>query len=114
MAGKRVDDVASKVGAIGRRQRGALLAPEIIRQDQFVVLVGQDKVDTGSLEISVEQELRVGDDDGARGSVQGMRRHGIDVKMPMRMRTRAIKRQLGIEFAGVVQKSHPKTGLIFI
>ncbi len=43
-----------------------------------------------------------------------MRRHGIDVKMPMRMRTCAINRQLGIEFAGVVQKSHPKTGLIFI
>jgi hypothetical protein len=32
------------------------------------------------------------------------------VKMPMRMRTRAINRQIGIEFAGVVQKPHPKQG----
>jgi hypothetical protein len=32
VAGERVDDVAGKVGAIGRRQRGALLAFEIILQ----------------------------------------------------------------------------------
>jgi hypothetical protein len=32
------------------------------------------------------------------------------VKMPMRMRTCAINRQLGIEFAAVVQTPHPKQG----
>ncbi len=77
VAGKCVDDVAGKVGAIGRRQRGALLALEIILQDQFVVVFGKDEVDAGSLEISVEQQLRVRDDNGAGG--RPMRGHRIDV-----------------------------------
>jgi len=33
-------------------------------QHQFAVVPGQDQVDAGSLEISVEQQLRVGNDDG--------------------------------------------------
>src|SRR6266404_2644030 len=65
VAGKRVDDVAGKMGTIGRRQRGALLALEVILQHQFAVVPGQDQVDAGSLEISVEQQFRVGNDDGA-------------------------------------------------
>ena len=108
MTGKRVDDVAGEMGAIGRRQRGALLALEVILQDQFAVVPGQDQVDAGSLEISVEQQLRVGDDNGASGGP--MCRHRIDVDVRMVRRTRAIKRQFGVEFAGVIQRSTPKKG----
>jgi hypothetical protein len=35
---ERVDNIAGQVGAIGRRQRGALLALEVIVQDQLVVV----------------------------------------------------------------------------
>jgi len=65
VASKRVDESAGKMGTIGRRQRGALLALEVVLQHQFAVVPGQDQVDAGSLEISVEQQFRVGNDDGA-------------------------------------------------
>jgi len=65
VAGKRVDDVAGQMGTIGRRQRGALLALEVIPAAPVRGRPGQDQVDAGSLEISVEQQLRVGNDDGA-------------------------------------------------
>ncbi len=71
MAGQRVDEVAGEVGAVGRRQRGALLALEVILQDQFVVVLGQDQVDAGSLEIPVEQQMRIRDDNGVRRRVGG-------------------------------------------
>ena len=59
------------MGAVGRGQRGALLALEIIVQDEFAVVLGKDQVDAGSLEIPVEQKLRVGNDDRVRGRVRG-------------------------------------------
>ena len=43
--GQRVDDVAGEMGAIGRRQRRPLLALEVIVQDEFVAVAGQDEVD---------------------------------------------------------------------
>ena len=66
VAGQRVDDVAGEMGAIGRRQRGALLALEVILQDQFLVVLGKDQVDAGPLEIAVEQQMRVRNDDRVR------------------------------------------------
>ena len=47
-------------------------------QDQFLVVVGQHQVDAGALEVSAEQQLSVGDDDGIRGSMRG---RAIDVRM---------------------------------
>jgi hypothetical protein len=88
------------VGAIGRRQRDALLALEIIMQDQFVVVVGQDQVDAGSLELSAEQQLGVRDDNGIRRSV---RRRAIDMCMHSGVRNRAINRQLGVEITNEIQ-----------
>ena len=43
-----------------------------------------------------------------------MRRHRIDVDVRMVWRTRAVKRQLGVEFAGVIQRADPEKGLITI
>ena len=43
VAGQRVDEIAGEVRAIGRRQRRALLALEVIVQDQFVVVMGKDR-----------------------------------------------------------------------
>ena len=36
MAGQRVDEVAGEMGAVGRGQRRAFLALEVIVQDQFL------------------------------------------------------------------------------
>ncbi len=47
VAGQRVDEIAGEVRAVGRRQRGALLALEVVVQDQFVVVVGKHQVDAG-------------------------------------------------------------------
>jgi len=65
VASKRVDDVAGKMGTIGRRQRGALLALEVVLQQPVRGRPWTGSVDAGSLEISVEQQFRVGNDDGA-------------------------------------------------
>ena len=100
MAGQRVDDVAGEMGAIGRRQRGALLALEVIVQDQFVVVLGKDQVDAGPLEVAVEQQMRVRDDDGVRRRVRGYR---IDMVMGIGMSTRTVNVQLGVEFADEIQ-----------
>jgi len=66
MPGERVDDVAGQMRAVGRGQRGALLALEIIVEHDFAVIAGQDQVDAGPLEVRVEQEMRVGNDDRIR------------------------------------------------
>ena len=81
VAGQRADDIAGEVRAIGRRQRRALLALEVILQDQFVVVPGKDQVDAGPLEVAVEQQLRVRDDDRVRRRVRGVRGNGLDVGM---------------------------------
>jgi len=78
---QRVDNIAGEVGAVGRRQRGALLALEVIRQDQFVAVLGKDQVNAGSLEISVEQQMRVRDNNRVRRSVRGVRGNGLHVAM---------------------------------
>ncbi len=103
VAGERADDIAGEVRAIGRRQRRALLALEVIMQDQFVVVPGKDQVDAGPLEISVEKQLRVRDDDGVRRRVRSVPGNRLDMGMALGMQTRAVSRELGVEFARVIQ-----------
>ena len=69
-------------------------------QDQFVIVLGKDQIDTGPLEVSVEQQVGVGNDDRAR---RRMRRHRIDAEIAMGMRTRVIRGEPGVEFTGVIQ-----------
>jgi hypothetical protein len=71
------------MGAVGRRQRGALLALEVIGHDQFVVVLGKDQVNAGSLEVSIEKQLRIGNDNRIRGSVGGVLGNGLEVAMRM-------------------------------
>ena len=103
VAGQRVDEIAGEMRAIGRRQRRALLALEVIVQDQFVVVAGKDEVDAGPLEIAVEEQLRVRNDDGVRRRMRRMLGNRLDVGMPLGMQTRAVSRERGVEFAGVIQ-----------
>ena len=57
--GQRVDEVAGEVGAIGRGQRGALLALEVLMQDELAVAVGEDQVDARPLEVAVEEQMGI-------------------------------------------------------
>ena len=54
---QRVDNIAGEVGTIGRRKRSALLASEVILQDRFVVVLGNNQVDAGSPKISVKRQI---------------------------------------------------------
>src|SRR6266481_3856606 len=113
MPRQRVDNIAGEMGAVGRRQRSALLALEVIRQEQFVVILGKDQVNAGSLEIAVEQQMRSGDDDRIRGGVRSGWRNSLEVAMRMRMRAWTSNGEHGIIFAGVIQ-SNPATVKIYL
>ena len=97
------------MGAIGRRQRSALLALEVIVQDQFVVVFGKDQVKAGSLEISVEKQLRVRNDNGIRRSVRGARRNRLDMDVRIGMRPRPSAGKSGVEFANEIQRATAKS-----
>ena len=56
---QRVDEVAGEVGAVGRGQRRALLALEVLAQHEFLVATGEDKVDARPLEVAVEQQMSI-------------------------------------------------------
>ena len=66
---ERADDVAGEVGAIGRGDRGALVAPEIIVNDEVMAVVRQHEIETRALELAVEDQVGVGNDDRAFGHV---------------------------------------------
>ena len=70
ISGQRIDDVAGEVGAIGRRQRRPLLALEIVMQDEFAVLGGQDEIDARPLEIAVEEQMGIRNNNGVRGRMR--------------------------------------------
>ena len=57
---QRVDEVAGEMGAVGRGQRGALLALEVLMQDDLAVAAAKDQVDARPLEIAVEQQMGIG------------------------------------------------------
>ncbi len=103
VAGQCVDEIAGEVRAIGRRQRRALLALEVVVQNQFVVVMGKDEVDAFTLEVAVEQQLRIGNNDGVGGRMRRMLGHRLDVGLPLGMQTGAVGRERGVEFAGVIQ-----------
>ena len=99
VTGQRVDEVAGEVSAIGRSQRGALLAPEVIMQHQFAVAVGEDQIEARPLEVAVEQQVGIRNDNGVG---RRMRRNAVDVDRTMEMRTMAVRQHIG-KFAGQTQ-----------
>jgi hypothetical protein len=106
VAGQRVDNVAGEMGAVGRGQRRALLALEVIMQDQFLMVPGKDQIDAGPLEISIKKQLRVRDDDCIRGNMRSVNR--LDVDVAIGIQPRSVSGKLGIESASIIQKGHRK------
>ena len=62
-AGMPGDTVAPQLAATA-----ALLVAHfaVIVKDQFAIVLGQDQIDDGPLEVRVEKQMRVGDDDRVR------------------------------------------------
>jgi hypothetical protein len=88
------------VSAIGRSQCGALLALEVILQDQFAVITGEDQVDTGPLEISGEEQMRIANNDGAW---RRARRNTVDMDVCARMSALAVRQPI-IKSSGQAQR----------
>ena len=78
IAGQRVDDVAGEVGAIGRSQRRPLLALEVVMQDEFAVLSGQNEVDARPFEVPGEEQVGIRNDNGVG---RRMRRNAADLEV---------------------------------
>jgi hypothetical protein len=74
-----------------------------------VVVCGKDQVKAGSLEISVEKQLRVRNDNGIRRSVRGTRRNRLDMDVRIGMKAQAVGRQVGVEFANEIQSATAKS-----
>lgn len=118
MAGERVDDVAGEVGAIGRGERRALVAPEIIVNDEVVPVMGQNEVETRALELAVKDQVRIGNNDGTIGQmavrlrreglgVKGLGDEQIDMDIGGRVGTLAVQGNRGVKFASVIQPGAP-------
>ena len=103
VAGQRIDDVAGEMGAIGRGQRRALLALEIVVQHQLAVVLGEDEVDARALEVAGEQQMRVGNDDRVR---RRMCRNAVDMDVPMPGEYPWPSGRQSIEFSGKIQRDH--------
>ncbi len=92
VTGQCVDDVAGELGAVGRGECRALLALEVVVQDQLVVVLGKHQVDAGPLEIAVEQQLGVRHDNRIGRNVGRVVRKSLDVGVRIWMRARTVHR----------------------
>src|SRR5258708_3797132 len=76
--GKKFDQARGKQGAFRRNEVWLLFVPEIIGDEDLVAgLPGQNEVRSFTLEIGREQQVRVGDGDGAGVRLHGNRRHAF-------------------------------------
>jgi hypothetical protein len=116
VARERVDDVAAEVRAIRRRERRALVAPEIIVNDKLVTVVGQHEIAACALILAVEDQVWIGNNERALRHVtlrlrdKRLARKGIDMGVGGRVGTRAIQGNRGVKYASVIQ-SGTKKGL---
>src|SRR6202035_121985 len=83
LAGKRGDEIAGKVSAIGRCQRRALLALEVVMKNNLPVFAGKNEIDAGSFELSTEKQMGIGNDDRIRGNMGGVNCLGVNVAARM-------------------------------
>jgi hypothetical protein len=100
LAGQCADKVTGEVSAVGRGQRSVLLALEVIVQDQFLMVLGKDQINTGPLEFSVEEQMRIRHDDRARRDMGSPNRLDVVVEM-----LAAVSGKLRFECTSVIQRA---------
>ena len=82
-----------------------LFAPEIIVNDELVAVVGQHEGETCALEVTVEDQVRVGNHERAVGHVtvrlrdEGLGGKGIDMEIGGRVETLAVQKDRGVQFS---------------
>ena len=69
--------------------------------DKFAVVVGKNEIDAGPLELRVEQQLRVGNDNGVVGRVGAVNR--LDMRKAPEIRAKAAGVLVGVDFTRVIQ-----------
>ena len=93
-AGERIYDIAREAGSVRRGKGCSFVASEIIGHDDFMAVLLQDQVEARTLELGIEQEMRVGNDD--RVVRRGMRASVLDVNELLSRFTRTLgKRRAG-------------------
>ena len=83
-----------------------LLALEVIMQNEFAAVAGENEINTCALELTAKQQLSVGNNNGIRRNVGGVNRFGKN--MAARVLAQRIGNR-GIKFAGVI---HPPTAMV--
>jgi hypothetical protein len=83
-----------------------MFALEVVMQDDFAAVAGENEVNARPLELGIEQQLRVGNDDGVRWDVAGANR--MRVKKTAGLFAQQIG-NFGIEIAEVI---HPVTAMV--
>ncbi len=108
---ERVDDLTGEMGPVGGGDRRALVALEIVLDDEFAPVMGQHEIDAGAFELAVEDQIGIGNDERALGHVAvRLRREGLDMHMGRRAGPLAIQRDRGVKFASVIQPGTAKRG----
>ena len=78
-----------------------LIALEVIVQNQFSIGPRKDKIDPGSLEIPVEEQLSVADDNRTGRRLGGVNR--LYVGLAARIRANAVSGYRSVKFTRVIQ-----------
>ena len=101
VTGQGIDEIAGKMSTVGRRQGRALIALEVIVQNKFSIRAGKNKISAGSVKVSVEEQLRVGDDNRVGRSLGGVNRLyvGVTAQIP----AEPVNGYFGVNFARVIQ-----------
>ncbi|WP_249140601.1 MULTISPECIES: hypothetical protein [Bradyrhizobium] len=82
-------------------------------KDEFLTVAGQHQVDAGALEIAVEDQVGIGNNEGARRNLAvALDGKKIDMAMGWGMKTLAIQGKRGVKLASVIQRGTVKA-LIF-
>jgi hypothetical protein len=66
-------------------------------KNKLAAVVGKNEIDAGSLELSAEKHVRIGNDDRIRRNMSGVNRLGVE--MAARMQTQSVGGNLGVEIA---------------
>ena len=83
-----------------------LLALEVIMQNVFAAVAGENEINTRALELTAKQQLSVGNNDRIGRSVRGVNR--FRKKMTARMLAQRVRNR-GVKFAEVI---HPVTAMV--
>lgn len=103
VSGQRIDDVAGEMRTVGRSQRRSLLALEIVVQDNFTAVAGNNEVDARALIVAGKEQMRIRNYNSVGGR---MARYGATLDMRTVVSTQSVRGDIA-EFSGQAQTAPP-------